>query len=247
MQNTPCSIQGYPQNITVMIYNDIQRKSNTKIKAILHYKKQNPLHKEGAFFLHPNQSIQVPWQKGLIAVNVYTRWEQSQPTELAFWTRKYDAWWGRNIKMMGAAVHIQPLAPSRCAICATLETSVIQAVDSYPSSQTHTHYSHRMTLPPKTYSPSKFFTDKVTSTGGKRAVQIVIWYFIKIKYDLKNKTISVLQFSFITCNTTSYVFQNLESNPHEYCFFIQWPSVCPNSNRVVHKRRLQWYDEHNKK
>jgi len=44
----------YQQNITVITHKDIQCKSNAKIKAILQYKKQNPLHKKDAAFFHLN-------------------------------------------------------------------------------------------------------------------------------------------------------------------------------------------------
>jgi len=40
----------YQQNITVITHKDIQCKSDEKIKAILQYKKQNPLHKKDAAF-----------------------------------------------------------------------------------------------------------------------------------------------------------------------------------------------------
>lgn len=44
----------YQQNIAVITHKDIQCKSNAKIKAILQYKKQNPLHKKDAAFFHLN-------------------------------------------------------------------------------------------------------------------------------------------------------------------------------------------------
>lgn len=103
MQYTSCSIVEYQQNITVIIHKDIQCESNAQIKAILQYKKQNPLHKKDAAFFASTTVHRVPSRKGFNKQDVSRTITTNSPSSLKEGRMMHAR---AHTKIMGAAAFI---------------------------------------------------------------------------------------------------------------------------------------------